>query len=201
MRILCLGDSYTIGESVELSENFPAQLANELRSKGIYVQRPWIIAQTGWTTAELDVAIDAQLPEGKFDLVTLLIGVNDQYRSLPLETEQAGFTKLLDRAIGFAGGDVHRVIVISIPDWGVMPFAEGRNRAAIAQEIDQFNKSNEDIAAAKEVSVVDITPISRLASKYTQLIADDGLHPSAAQYEQWVKLIAPVAQSKLEQAH
>ena len=185
-RYLALGDSYTIGESVPAPERFPMQLA---RSLGI--PEPLIIAKTGWTTDELNAAIDAADPQGPFDLVTLLIGVNNQYRGRSAEEYRAQFAALLDRAIGFAGGDATKVIVVSIPDWGVTPFAEGRDRAKIAREIDQFNAINREEAARVGAKWVDITPISRGSD--AALVASDGLHPSGRQYAEWVTAIAPLA--------
>jgi lysophospholipase L1-like esterase len=185
-RYLALGDSYTIGESVPESERFPVQLARELG-----IGEPQIIAKTGWTTDELDAAIDAANPQGPFDLVTLLIGVNNQYRGRSAEEYRTQFAGLLNRAIGFAGGDPKKVIVVSIPDWGVTPFAEGRNRAKIAREIDQFNAINREEAARAGAKWVDITPISRGSDP--ALVAGDGLHPSGKQYADWVKEIAPKA--------
>lgn len=183
-RYLALGDSYTIGESVDAAERFPAQLARELN-----LGEPQVIAKTGWTTDELNAAIDAANPQGPFDLVTLLIGVNNQYRGRSADEYRGEFTGLLQRAIGFAGGDASKVIVVSIPDWGVTPFAEGRDRAKIAREIDQYNTINREEAARAGAKWVDITPISR--GNDAGLVAADGLHPSAKQYTEWVRLIAP----------
>lgn len=184
-RYLALGDSYTIGESVPASERFPVQLAQKLG-----IPEPQIIAKTGWTTDELDAAIDAANPQGPFDLVTLLIGVNNQYRGRSADEYRTQFVGLLNRAISFAGGDAKKVIVVSIPDWGVTPFAEGRDRAKIAREIDQFNAINREEAARAGAKWVDITPISRGSDP--ALVAGDGLHPSGKQYGEWVKAIAPL---------
>lgn len=184
-RYLALGDSYTIGESVPASERFPVQLARALG-----LGEPQIIAKTGWTTDELNAAIDAADPRGPFDLVTLLVGVNNQYRGRSADEYRTQFAALLDRAIGFAGGDAGKVIVVSIPDWGVTPFAEGRDRAKIAREIDQFNAINREEAARAGARWVDITPISRRNDP--TLVAADGLHPSGKQYAEWVKAIARV---------
>ena len=183
-RYLALGDSYTIGESVAATERFPAQLAREL-----HLGEPQIIARTGWTTDELNAAIDAANPQGPFDLVTLLIGVNNQYRGRSADEYRGQFVALLQRAIGFAGGKAARVIVVSIPDWGVTPFAEGRDRAKIAREIDQYNAINREEAVRAGARWVDITPVSRGGDP--ALVAADGLHPSAKQYTEWVRLIAP----------
>lgn len=188
-RYLALGDSYTIGESVPESERFPVQLARELN-----LGEPQIIAKTGWTTDELNAAIDAANPQGPFDLVTLLIGVNNQYRGRDAEQYRDEFAALLQRAIGFAGGDPKKVVVVSIPDWGVTPFAEGRDRAKIASEIDRYNAINREEAARAGARYVDITPVSRRDD--ATLVADDKLHPSGGQYSEWVRLIAPVARSR-----
>lgn len=185
-RYLALGDSYTIGESVSASERFPVQLARELR-----LGDPEIIAKTGWTTDELNAAIDAANPRGPYELVTLLIGVNNQYRGRDAEQYRGEFTALLQRAIGFAGGDAKKVIVVSIPDWGVTPFAEGRDRAKIATEIDRYNAINREEAGKAGARYVDITPISRGTDP--ALVAGDGLHPSGKQYAEWAKLIARAA--------
>ncbi|HJQ36458.1 MAG TPA: undecaprenyl-diphosphatase UppP, partial [Thermoanaerobaculia bacterium] len=170
-RYLALGDSYTIGESVAAEERFPVQLAKQLN-----LGEPQIIAKTGWTTDELNAAIDAANPKGPFDLVTLLIGVNNQYRGRGADEYRTQFVGLLQRAIGFAGGNTRHVIVVSIPDWGVTPFAEGRDRAKIAREIDQFNAINREEAQRAGAKWVDITPISRRNDP--SLVAGDGLHPS-----------------------
>ena len=181
-RYLALGDSYTIGESVAASERFPAQLARELG-----YGEPQVIARTGWTTDELDAAIDEADPKGPFDLVTLLIGVNNQYRGRTADEYRTHFTGLLQRAIGFAGGKPQRVVVVSIPDWGVTPFADGRDRAKIAGEIDRFNAINREEAARAGAKWVDITPISRGTDP--ALVAADGLHPSGKQYTAWTREI------------
>jgi lysophospholipase L1-like esterase len=181
-RYLALGDSYTIGESVPANERFPVVLAKTLK-----LGEPEIIAKTGWTTDELNAAIDAAKPKGPYELVTLLIGVNNQYRGRDAEQYRGEFVGLLKRAICFAGGDVKKVIVVSIPDWGVTPFAEGRDRAKIGSEIDRYNAVNREEAARAGVLYVDITPISR--QNDASLVAGDGLHPSGKQYLQWVKTI------------
>jgi lysophospholipase L1-like esterase len=193
LRLLFLGDSYTIGESVDEAGCWPRQLVDSLRRRNVSVADPMIIARTGWTTDELAAAIEAQNPQGPFDLVTLLIGVNNQYRGRPAEEYRGEFTELLQRAIAFAGNDASRVIVISIPDWGVMPFAEGRDRAKIAKEIDAFNAINWEESVRAGTHYVDVTPISREANRRPALIATDGLHPSAEQYRLWVELIEPKA--------
>ncbi len=190
-RYLALGDSYTIGESVPAAERFPAQLARELN-----LGEPLVIAKTGWTTDELNAAIDAASPQGPYDLVTLLIGVNNQYRGRSADEYRTEFAALLQRAIGFAGGNARRVVVVSIPDWGVTPFAEGRDRTKVAREIDQFNTINREEAGRAGARYVDITPISRRDD--AALVAEDKLHPSGKQYGEWARLIAPQARAALD---
>lgn len=195
MRYLALGDSYTIGESVPPDQRWPNQLARALRAKRIDVGDPQIIARTGWTTDELSTAIDQTAPHGPFNLVTLLIGVNNQYRGRSADQYRQQFTALLRRAIDFAGGNPRQVIVVSIPDWGVTPFAAGRDRARIAAEIDQFNAINRQEAERAGVGWVDVTTISR---QNPALVASDGLHPSAAMYTEWVKAILVAAVDALK---
>ncbi|PYQ32953.1 MAG: lysophospholipase [Acidobacteria bacterium] len=195
MRFLALGDSYTIGESVPADQRWPNQLARALRAKQIDIGDPQIIAKTGWTTDELSAAIDQTGPHGPFDLVTLLIGVNNQYRGRSADQYREQFTALLRRAIDFAGGNPRRVIVVSIPDWGMTPFAAGRDRARIATEIDQFNAINRQEARRVGIGWVDVTTISR---QNPTLVAADGLHPSAAMYTEWVKVILVAAVDALK---
>lgn len=187
-RFLALGDSYTIGESVAPAERWPVQLAARLRERGVSIGEPTIIARTGWTTDELSAAIDQENPRGPYELVSLLIGVNNQYRGRSEAEYRVQFRGLLQRAIGFAGGDPQRVIVLSIPDWGVTPFAAGRNRPQIAEEIDRFNAANRQITVELGARYVDITPGSRRAATARELVASDGLHPSGRMYAEWVQL-------------
>ena len=192
-RILALGDSYTVGEGVALNENFPAQLTARLRLQGLESAEPQIVAQTGWTTGELLAMLD-QLSQNLYSgypyhLVTLLAGVNNQYRGGDLEEYQWQFDELLDRARTFAGDIPQRVIVLSIPDWGATPFASGRERAKIALEIDTFNAVNRGLAEAAGVNYVDVTAISRRAGFESGLLAADGLHPSAQMYATWVDVL------------
>ena len=193
LRVLALGDSYTIGESVAPDERWPVQLVAALRARGLTVDDAQIVAKTGWTTDELNAAIDSANPQGPFDLVTLLIGVNNQYRDRDAEQYRGEFAALLKRAIAFAGGDARRVIVVSIPDWGVTPFAEGRDRAAIAAAIDRFNAINREETQRAGSRYVDITPGSRRAATDRSLVARDGLHPSGAMYGEWTSAILPEA--------
>jgi lysophospholipase L1-like esterase len=189
---LALGDSYTIGEGVPEAERWPVQLSALLREKGIVVGDPLIIAKTGWTTDELNAAIDsveAKESLGPYRLVSLLIGVNNQYRGRSLEEYETQFTALLERAIGFAGGEAAHVIVLAIPDWGVTPFAmqSGRDRAQIADQLDAFNAAAAHIAEEKGARFVDTAPISRQRGGEVSMLAEDGLHPSGALYALWAE--------------
>lgn len=192
-RFLALGDSYTIGESVEPAQRWPVQLAALLRARGIDVAQPEIIARTGWTTDELDAAITSSGPDGPYQLVTLLIGVNNQYRGRDGEEYRVQFAALLQRAIAFAGGQAGRVVVLSIPDWGVTPFAASRDREKIALEIDLFNAINREETLRAGARYVDVTPVSRRAWQDPSLIAGDGLHPSGSMYRAWAELALPAA--------
>lgn len=198
IKYLALGDSYTIGESVEVNERWPVQLADSLSATGFNMDEAEIIAQTGWTTGELKQAIASQGLQDTFHLVTLLIGVNNQYRQLDTAEYRTEFRELLQTAIKFAGGASSHVIVVSIPDYGVNPFAQTMDTEKIAEEIDAFNaiKSEETIKAG--VEFVNVTPVSRMAGDDPSLVADDGLHPSGKMYTEWVKLIFPVALQVLE---
>lgn len=193
MRFLALGDSYTIGEGVPEDDRWPVQLAAMLRERGLDFGEPQIIARTGWTTDELDDAIDRAAPRGPYDLVSLLIGVNNQYRGRSSEEYRAEFVGLLQRAIGFAGGDARRVIVLSIPDWGATPFAQGRDRAQIAAEIDAFNAINRQETERLGARYVDITPQTRAAGSDRTLLAPDLLHYSGRTYAEWARLALPAA--------
>jgi lysophospholipase L1-like esterase len=205
LRYLALGDSYTIGEDVAASGRWPVQLAVALRDTGIALDDPHIIATTGWTTDELEAGIDADAPQGPFDLVSLLIGVNDQYRGRSVDDYRPRFTALLQRALGFADQRASRVLVLSIPDWGVTPYAvaSGRDRVQIGQELDAYNAAAAAICAEHEVTFVDITDLSRDYGGEAAMLAADGLHPSAAMYTLWHQRAYAVARVHLadEGAH
>ncbi len=196
---LALGDSYTIGEGVDLNERWPMQLAEMLRKSGHTIAVPEIIARTGWTAQELEAAIDAAALRPPYRLVSLLIGVNDQYRGYPIEQYRTAFSILLERAITFAGGQPQHVLVVSIPDWGVTKFGlgSGRDLGRIAREIDAYNSVNKEIATKRKVNYVDITPTTRTGGAKLDSLTADGLHPSAMMYAQWVDLIVPAAQRAL----
>lgn len=196
MCFLALGDSYTIGEGVPEAGRWPNQLAARLRAQGVDCAEPRIIATTGWTTDELGAAMDAAALEPPYDLVSLLIGVNNQYRGRALDNYRAEFRDLLQRAIGLAARGAGGVIVVSIPDWGVTPFAQaqGKSAADIGHAIDAFNAIARAEAQAMGAAWVDVTAVSRGAGR--SLLVQDDLHPSAAQYALWVECILPVAQER-----
>ena len=199
LAYLALGDSYTIGESANEFERWPLQLTAALRARGIVIGDPTIIARTGWTTDELNDAIDKAELNGTYDVVSLLIGVNNQYRGRTAENYREEFRGLLKRAIGFAGNRPQRVVVLSIPDWGVTPFAEGRDRKKIAREIDDFNTINFEETVRAGAQYVDVTPISREAVRDPSLLAADGLHPSGKMYAAWAQLAETKFLKALEQ--
>jgi lysophospholipase L1-like esterase len=194
---LALGDSYTIGESLPLHESFPYQAVQQLRKKGHAFHAPEIVAKTGWTTAELaEHLIHTQLNH-LYDFVTLLIGVNNQYRGLGSDDYASDFEFLLKKALHFAGEKTDHVIVLSIPDWGVTPFAEGRDRKQIASEIDGFNSINKTISEKFSCQYIDITPGTREAANEEALLAADKLHPSGKEYERWAVNVAELIGSTI----
>ena len=193
--MLSLGDSYTIGEKTDEADRFPNQAVLLLHSKGIYFQNPRIIAKTGWTTDELMTAIKKESLPGTYDFVTLLIGVNNQYRNLDPENYRKEFVELLDIAKKFSGGKTNHVIVLSIPDWGVTPFAEGRDRKKIAAEIDQFNAINKEESEKRNIHYIDITLFTR---KHPDWIEEDGLHPDGKEYALWAQEVAKVIDKELK---
>jgi lysophospholipase L1-like esterase len=190
LTFLALGDSYTIGESVPIYENFPYQTVQLLRKSGISVHAPEIVAKTGWTTDELMAGIDRTTFEKSYDIVTLLIGVNNQYRGKDPSTYEKEFEQLLNKAIAFAGGNKQHVFVLSIPDWGATPFAASRDRIKIGKEIDLFNSINKKSTDAAGIAYISITEGSREATSNASLVAKDGLHPSGLEYGRWAKKLA-----------
>lgn len=195
---LALGDSYTIGESVPAREAFPNATAAMLRKSGTQLADPVIIAVTGWTTDELAAAIRERQLHETFDVVTLLIGVNNQYRGRPLDNYREEFTALLNQAILFANGHPRHVVVVSIPDWGVTPFAEGRDRAQIAKDIDAYNGAAKEIAEAHKCGWLDITDSTRRNGTKPEYLAEDGLHPSGLEYAIWAERLVPKLQAILQ---
>ena len=187
---LALGDSYTIGEGVTREQSFPFQLAELLRKATVQIAEPEIIAKTGWTTRELIGAIEHANSKTNYDLVTLLIGVNNQYRELSLEEYKIEFDSLLKTAIGFAGDNPGNVYVISIPDWSATPFSADRDRYTIRKEIDGFNSANHLISERYQVAYIDITIGSRDALHNPKLVTGDKLHPSFREYARWASKLS-----------
>ncbi|MEW5307757.1 MAG: hypothetical protein WDW36_010133 [Sanguina aurantia] len=199
LAYLALGDSYTIGEAVPASERWPVQLANRLRRRGIAMGEPSIVATTGWTTDELSAGMDEAPLAPAYDLVTLLIGVNDEYRGRAAGGYRIAFAALLKRAIALAGTTAQRVVVVSIPDWGATPFGQtdARGSTRIAYELDVYNAIARDETRRARARWVDITTVSR---QRAELVAEDGLHPSGAQYQLWTNAILPVVQQALRRS-
>ena len=195
---LALGDSYTIGEQVPMAENFPHQLVKLLKAEHLDVADPVIIAKTGWTTDELATSIREHNIHESFSFVTLLIGVNNQYRGRSVENYKTEFTDLLTQAIVFANGHTQNVFVVSIPDWGVTPFAEGRDRQKVAHEIDAYNAACKEISLAHKCHFTDITDSTRKNAATEGFLAGDGLHPSGKEYEVWAKRLLPLVVSVLK---
>jgi lysophospholipase L1-like esterase len=198
---LALGDSYTIGESVPAADNFPNQLVRSMLNNAIPFLPARIIAKTGWTTDELESGIIASNNENPllqtYDFVSLLIGVNNQYRGRSVDNYKTEFERLILKAIQYAGDKADRVVVLSIPDWGVTPFATGRDRVQIAREIDAYNAANKQIAGQYNVHYIDITPWTREAASDNSLLATDGLHPSGKEYQRWAERISTYFKSKI----
>lgn len=199
-RFLALGDSYTIGEGVEPEDRWPVRLAAALIGRAHTIAAPRIVARTGWTIDELLTGMEASGDWPAHEthaLVTLLIGVNDQYRGNALPDTMSSYARVFDRAIALAGGHAARVVCVSIPDWGVTPFAAGRDRARIAQELDALNAAQVAHARAHGAHVVDVTSLSRRHGADPAFLAADGLHPGAAAYAEWSVAIRPAAERAL----
>ncbi len=189
IRLLALGDSYTIGESVKQSESWPFLLLDSLKLNGISSDSPYVIAQTGWTTADLLDAVEAERLSTTFDWVILLIGVNDEFQGFSESEYRQGFQRLLKKALTLAANQPSRVIVISIPDYSVTPFAATADRESIRKRLDAFNTINREAALEESTMYVDVTPYSRLASEDEALLAKDKLHPSGKMYQLWVSAL------------
>ena len=200
---LALGDSYTIGEGVLPEDNFPSQtvrLLNQTLSEASSIPlstnhrqgfaAPGIIAKTGWTTDELDAAINEANISSHFDIVSLLIGVNNQYRGRSVSEYKVQFDHLLQRAIGFAAGKTNHVFVLSIPDWGVTPFADGRDRAEVAAAIDAYNDAAKNICEQYRIVFIEITTSQRVDGTKEDFLVSDGLHPSGKEYLKWAEKLS-----------
>lgn len=187
---LAFGDSYTIGQSVADAERFPNQAVEILRSQNFKISDPKIIAVTGWTTGDLLSELNTNPPQINYSLVSLLIGVNNQYQNRNIEEYKKEFTSLVNCSVFYAGNNKNRIFVLSIPDYSVTPFARNSEVQKTAGEIDSFNLANKTIAMQLGVNYLDITHISREAKTDPSLIASDGLHPSGKQYKLWAELLA-----------
>lgn len=194
-RFLALGDSYTIGEGADAGERWPVQLVGLLRDRGIDAAAPEIVAKTGWTTADLATALGATQVTGPFDVVSLLIGVNDQYDGVGLEAYRERFSALLALAVALAEGEASKVLVLSVPDWGATPFAADRDRRAIAAEIDAFNAVNRAAARRARARYVDVTTLSRRHGADAAWLAADRLHYSGTMYRAWAELAVAAVMS------
>ena len=202
MKYLALGDSYTVGEGVAPEARWPDALAAALRGDGIALDPPRVIAATGWTTDELQAAIDAAEPLGSWDFVSLMAGVNNQYRGRGVDEYREQFDALLHHAVALAGGQANRVLVLSIPDWGVTRFGaeSGRDPGAVSRAIDAFNDAASALCERHGVAFVDITGLSRKHGGEAAMLAEDGLHPSAAMHDAWMRAALPAARTLLASA-
>lgn len=198
LRYLALGDSYTIGQSVEATERFPYLTALLLRAQHTPLNDPDYIATTGWTTANLLAAINNAGDLGTFDIVSLLIGVNDQYQHLDTAGYRARFTQLLDKAVALAGNRKHHVFVLSIPDYSATPYVDARDKARVHQEIDAFNAINKELTLQQGIAYIDITPLTRQVAADGSLLANDELHYSGKAHQQWAELLAPMIKKELQ---
>lgn len=187
---LALGDSYTIGEAVPVHKNFPYQTVQLLRKEGHDVAAPEIIAQTGWTANELQNALQGYSFAQKYDFVTLLIGVNNQYRGQQIILYKEQFEALLKKSIDLAGGKKEHVFVISIPDYSTTPFAQTGNPQKISKEIDEYNKLSKAICIQYKVPYIDTSDSPGEKKEAANLVAKDGLHPSESEYARWAKKLA-----------
>jgi len=197
MRMLALGDSYTTGTGAAPADRWPVQLGVLLTSRGFNLEPPEIVAANGWTTIDLRKAITATTLTPPYDLLTLLIGVNDQFDRLGAERYREGFSRLLQIAIELTCGQAEHVIVLSIPDYSETPFAQSMDTQTIRSELDAFNMINHKLSIEAAAQYVDITSISRQVAEAPSLLAEDGLHPSGKMYAQWAQLVLPLAEEIL----
>ena len=198
-KYLALGDSYTIGQGVPPADRYPVQTKNWLVDNGITtIADPQIIATSGWTTSNLQVALNSQNPTGPFDVVSLLIGVNDQYRGLDADGYKIRFAQLLQQCISLANNLPAHVFVLSIPDYSVTPFAMNYDVEKIRKQIDEFNEINKRVALSFNVQYLDITPSTREAKNNPALICSDGLHPSGVEYKKWAERLGPLMKTVLQ---
>jgi lysophospholipase L1-like esterase len=195
-KFLALGDSYTIGQSVNEEERWPVLFVKSLKSSGKQFRSPDIIATTGWTTRDLIFSVDNAKPATDYDLVSLMIGVNNQFQGRTIDEYRTEFRTLLSKSIVLAKGDADHVFVLSIPDWGATPYGEG-DRANISSEIDAFNAAAKEECEKQKVLFIDITPISRQALNDPTMLARDNLHFSGKMHQRWVDTIIPLMKSRI----
>lgn len=191
IRYLALGDSYTIGTGINEENNYPNQLTDSLNARAYTFDTTAVIATNGWTTSDLKNGIEESQPDTNFDLVSLLIGVNNQYQGLDVELYQTEFKELLDQAIRFANGDTSSVFIISIPNYGVTPFGQSRDPIMIEEEIKIYNNIAKDFSTDYGIPFINVTDISEMAENDLTLLASDNLHPSAVMYAMWVEKMLP----------
>lgn len=189
---LALGDSYTIGEGVPLHENYPYQVLQLLRNQGLLFHAPEIIAKTGWTSNELIAHLHQVRLQPEYDYVSILIGVNNQYRGMEVKDFETTLEWLSEKALHLTNNHAEKVIVISIPDWGVTPFAQDRDTSMIHDAIDQFNAVNQKISKEKGFLYIDITTEYRSTGMLQESVVDDQLHPSGKVYKEWAEKVAEV---------
>jgi len=187
---LALGDSYTIGEQVKINESFPYQTVYNLRKSGIAIAAPEIVATSGFTTGELNAAIENATLLKQYDFVSLLIGVNNQYRGKSIDDFAKDFELLIKQAIQFAGGKNEAVFALSIPDWGVTPYAAGKSAQKNSAEIDSYNQVCEFVALKYHAVFIEITADQRKNSNLPEYLAPDQLHPSGKEYSNWAALLS-----------
>lgn len=201
---LALGDSYTIGEQVTLAESFPYQTVQRFRRNqitNVSFVAPEIVAKTGWSTDELSAAVNDTVFLKKYDVVSLLIGVNNQYRGRSASEFETEFTQLLEKAFELAGGNHKRVFVLSIPDWGITPFAQGKDQHKISMEIDRFNNTCQRVAEDYRATFIDITTSQRTDGTRADFLAPDGLHPSGNEYAKWAGKLQLAINANLFESH
>lgn len=192
VRILALGDSYTIGTSVAPEDRWVDRLASRLRTAGIRVADPDIVAANGWATDRLDAVIDRRTLSPPYEVVTLLIGANDAFQERPVEEFRPAFDGLLERAVEFAGGEAATVVVMTVPDYSVTPVGQLHSPAEHADRLAAYNAAVREAVDARDARLVDLVPLSRQAADDPDLVASDGLHPAPEQHRRWLERIYPV---------
>ena len=196
--ILCLGDSYTIGEMVQLQKNYPYFTVQLLRDKGLNFSAPEILAKTGWTSDELQLSMKLYRFLPKYDIVTLLVGVNDQYRGKDIIEYKTQFEELLKHTITLANNKSDHVLVISIPDYGLTPFSANLDRNKISKEIEVFNSVNKALTIQYKTVYIDLTEESNKAQYDAELIAEDQLHYTTKMYKKWAEKLADVIAAQVK---